>query len=304
MVYATKYAVPRSRSLARPRATAPAADAPLTRERILATGLAVLARDGAAGLSMRVLADALGTAPMSLYRHVRSKDELLSGIVALALERLELDVPGRGAWTERAAALMRALREQLRRTPPVVTMLMQHGQYTPALLRVMNTLLCMLREAGFPGAQAVAAAREIMWSTLGFVAAEIQGPTFSPAFYLQAMRVAAQPAPGELRPEDVAEVAAHMSHLITRDLDEVFASMLRHLLSGLSAELGHTATTGPAVRLRRGGGSPEAAGPRGNGPLDGPRRPRHSTPPTHKLRSAPSGTGVRTERGNSGRRTP
>ena len=134
---------------------------------------------------------------------------------------------------------------------------MQHGHYAPALLRATNTLLRILREAGFEGRDAVRASREIMWSTLGFVSAEVRGPTFSPSFYAQALdaeRAGAAP----LRPEEVDEVAAHMPHLLTRDLDEVFSSIVDHLLIGLAAEL-----------AQNNGGLPRK--PPRSGPRPGPR---------------------------------
>jgi AcrR family transcriptional regulator len=215
-------------------------DARLTRARIVETGLALLAERGADGLNMRALADALGTAPMSLYRHVRSKDDLLKAIVASVLERHDFELPARGSWTERIAAWMHALRTQLLRSPAVVSVLMQHGHYAPALLRATNVLLRLLREAGFDGPDAVRASREIMWSTLGFVSAEIRGPTFSPSFYAQALREQA---------DDVAEVAAHMPYLLTRDLDDVFAAIVRHLLAGLAADVAERAA--PARRSGR-----------------------------------------------------
>ena len=212
-------------------------DARLTRERVLKAGLELLGSVGAERLSMRALADALGTAPMSLYRHVRGKDDLLSGIVALVLQRLDFDLPEQGPWIDRAAAWMHTLRQQLLRSPKVVTILRQHDHYAPALLRATDTLLRILRDAGFERRDAVRACREIMWSTVGFVSAEIRGPTFSPSFYLRALRTLDRLDDEALRSEDVAEVAAHMPYLLTRDLDEVFAAVVRHLLAGLAAEL-------------------------------------------------------------------
>jgi AcrR family transcriptional regulator len=221
-------------------------DGRLTRARLVETGLALLAEHGADGLSMRALADALGTAPMSLYRHVRSKDDLLRGIVAAVLARHEFDVPRRGPWTKRAEAWMHGLRRQLVRSPAVVSILMRDGHYAPALLRATNTLLRILTDAGFEGPDAVRASREIMWSTLGFISSEVRGPTFSPAFYVQALHPPERGGDPELRPDDVAEVAAHMPHMLTRDLDEVFGAIARHLLAGLDAEL--RARTAPRRR--------------------------------------------------------
>jgi AcrR family transcriptional regulator len=52
-------------------------DPDLTRERIVAAAIRVADAEGLAQLSMRRIATELGAAPMSLYRHVNSKDELL-----------------------------------------------------------------------------------------------------------------------------------------------------------------------------------------------------------------------------------
>lgn len=49
----------------------------LSRERIVAAAIALADADGIAALSMARLAERLGSAPMSLYRHVANKDELL-----------------------------------------------------------------------------------------------------------------------------------------------------------------------------------------------------------------------------------
>ena len=229
--------MPRARS--RPK---PAADTRLTRRRIVETGRHLLTERGRDGVSMRALADALGTSPMSLYRHVHGKDDLLRAIVALVLERMDLAPPAGGPWIDRVAAWMHALRDQLRRSPAAVSILIEHGHYAPALLRATDTLLRILREAGFDRPRAVRASREIMWSTLGFVSAELRGPVFSPSFYVQALR----PLDGASAPDgDLNEIAAHMPHLMTRDLDEVFGAIVRHLLAGLAAEVAEVA---PAPR--------------------------------------------------------
>lgn len=212
-----------------------AAETPLSRELIVAAALELMHERGAEELSIRTLADALGTAPMSLYRHVRSKDELLTAIVAAVLERLSIDVPAHRPWTEQVAQWMHSMRNQLVQSPAAVAILIERDHYAPALLRATNLLLRILRQAGFAGADAVRASREIMWSTLGFVSAEIRGPRFSPSFYVQAVG-SADGEGAALRAEDVAEVAAHMPHLLTRDLDDVFAHIVKHLIAGLAAE--------------------------------------------------------------------
>src|SRR6266536_1151692 len=59
---------------------APLADAqrrpPLTRQRVVAEALTVIAQDGVEALTMRTLAARLGVVPGALYRHVRNKEQL------------------------------------------------------------------------------------------------------------------------------------------------------------------------------------------------------------------------------------
>ena len=62
----------------------PAQEPPLSRERIIATAIELLDTDGMDGLTMRRLADRLGSAAMSLYWHVDNKDVVLD----LALDKV------------------------------------------------------------------------------------------------------------------------------------------------------------------------------------------------------------------------
>jgi len=57
----------------------------LSRELIIDTALKQIDRSGAHGLSMRSLAQELGTEAMSLYRHVHGREDLLEGVVALLM---------------------------------------------------------------------------------------------------------------------------------------------------------------------------------------------------------------------------
>jgi DNA-binding transcriptional regulator YhcF (GntR family) len=73
-------------SSSRPRASARArdAEAALTRERIVATATAVADKEGLGALSMRHVAAELDVATMSLYRHIRDKDDLLALMIDAA----------------------------------------------------------------------------------------------------------------------------------------------------------------------------------------------------------------------------
>lgn len=80
---------------AKPAARARAARQTLTRREVVDSAIALIERDGLEGLTMRRLATELACAPMSLYTHVRSRDDLVDAIVAQLIERLDLrEVPG------------------------------------------------------------------------------------------------------------------------------------------------------------------------------------------------------------------
>jgi AcrR family transcriptional regulator len=71
------------------RQEAPAARPALSRRELAAAGIALIERDGLDALTMRRLAAELGFAPMSLYTHVRSRDDLVDAIVEQLIERLD-----------------------------------------------------------------------------------------------------------------------------------------------------------------------------------------------------------------------
>ncbi len=197
----------------------------------------LIAEGGVDALSMRALAAAMETSPMSLYRHVRNKDDLLVGIASLALDQLELDIPATGDWTSRAVEWMNVMRRQLRSHPAALPSLMQHGQYAPAYLRATNALLQILLEAGFRGRAAVRACREIMWVMMGFVTAEIRSPEKATLNHPADSGPSPYARLDDLPPEARAEIAPLIPYFLERDMDELFRASAEHLLEGLAAEL-------------------------------------------------------------------
>ena len=73
----------------------PAPDTALTAARIVATAITIADAEGIAAASMRRVAADLGVAPMSLYRHVADKDDLVTHMLDTVLReaRLPSDAP-------------------------------------------------------------------------------------------------------------------------------------------------------------------------------------------------------------------
>jgi AcrR family transcriptional regulator len=102
-------------------------------------------REGIEELSMRRLAAELGVEAMSLYHYVRSKDDILHGIVDLALSEVE---PPRGSdWKVAVRRSAISYHDTLRRHR-WVTSVPTSGDASVAQLRYMDALLKRLREAG------------------------------------------------------------------------------------------------------------------------------------------------------------
>ncbi|MBP2325716.1 AcrR family transcriptional regulator [Kibdelosporangium banguiense] len=92
-------------------------DPDLTRERIVAAAIRIADAEGLAQLSMRRIATELGAAPMSLYRHVNSKDELLVSMMDSAFGEDPLPVRPPKGWRAQLELCSRVQWQGFRRHP-------------------------------------------------------------------------------------------------------------------------------------------------------------------------------------------
>lgn len=153
--------------------------ATLGRERIVAAALRVIDAEGIDGLSMRRLARILGTAPMSLYRHVRGKDELLALVAEEVAGRLPDVPPPEEPWRDVVVTVLRGARTVLLDHPGIARLVGSPIALTPAVVRSHEAVLHALVRAGLD-AEGAARAAAVLWTfTLGSVLAE-QVPTPTP----------------------------------------------------------------------------------------------------------------------------
>jgi AcrR family transcriptional regulator len=85
----------------------------LTTEAVVAAGIEVLDDGGVAGLSMRRVADRLGTGVASLYAHVAGKEELLELIYDTLVSQIPPVVPDPAIWRDQLRQLMREYHDVL-----------------------------------------------------------------------------------------------------------------------------------------------------------------------------------------------
>ena len=85
----------------------------LTVDAIVSAAIEVLDEAGVAGLSMRRVADQLGTGAASLYAHVSGKDELLELVFDELVGQVPLPEPDPTIWREQVRQMLRDLRAVL-----------------------------------------------------------------------------------------------------------------------------------------------------------------------------------------------
>ena len=121
---------------------------PLTRERVLRTALALADEGGIEALTMRRLAQELGVEAMSLYYHVANKEEIVGGILGLAMEEVELP-PADLDWKEALRTSATSVHDVLERHPWAAAQMMSPNRVSDARIRWMDATLGRLRQAGF-----------------------------------------------------------------------------------------------------------------------------------------------------------
>jgi AcrR family transcriptional regulator len=149
------------------RASRPRRASSLTAERIVASAIELLDADGLDALTMRRLADELGTAAGSLYRHFESREAVLVAVHdAVIGQTFQFDPPG-ATWAERAANFARALHLLLRHRPYLAEIWSTTEQLGPNALRGRERGLRLGLDAGLSPAAAARAYLTILHYTIG-----------------------------------------------------------------------------------------------------------------------------------------
>ena len=203
----------------------------LTREQILRAAVDLLDERGVAGFTMRGLAAALGTKPMTLYTHVRSKDDVIDGVLGLVLDQVPFPEIGSGPWQDLWREALGTYRRVLLRHPGVVPII-QGRPVNPsgAWVRGVEHGLGMLRAAGFDSSTATHALRALLSLTYGVVLNET----------MNRRQTEASASLVPLAHVDAPEVAAAAPDLEHPDFDAFFAFALDAMIAGLEARLAQT----------------------------------------------------------------
>lgn len=207
---------------------------PLSRERVLRAAIGLADERGIAALTMRALGSELGVEAMSLYNHVRSKDDILDGIVDLVIS--DIDVPPAGTpWRESMRHRALSAHEVLLAHPWAAQLMMSRYNIGPGMTHYLDATFGCLREGGFTIEGALDA-----WNTLdshlyGFTLQELNLP-----FEVdEAPQVSAE-VMASLSAEQFPHVAEVIGHVMASGRTEDFTFGLDLILDGLERGLGAT----------------------------------------------------------------
>jgi AcrR family transcriptional regulator len=128
---------------------------PISREAIVTAAIKLLDAHGLAALSMRKLAEDLGTGAASLYWHVSNKDGLLDLVMDEVIAEGKVPDPDPEHWQEQIKQIARDQRAASLRHPWLVRVSIGRVPMGPNALRYSERILAILHAAGLPGQLAV-----------------------------------------------------------------------------------------------------------------------------------------------------
>jgi AcrR family transcriptional regulator len=143
-------ALPEPPRRGRAAARATPAREPLTRDRIVDAAFRIVDAGGLDAVSMRSVADALGTGPASLYAHVSGKEELLSLLIERLAGEMRLPEPDPERWQEQVKELVRELHSVLLAHRDLARASLGSTPLGEGALRVSERMIEILGLGGLP----------------------------------------------------------------------------------------------------------------------------------------------------------
>jgi TetR/AcrR family tetracycline transcriptional repressor len=187
----------------------------ISRQQIIDAAVGVVNGAGYEEMTIRGLAAQMGVAPMSLYRHVRDKDDLLNEVVDRLLTRSWRPRVSPDDWQAWVLEAADKLRHFLVAQPAALHVYLQHPVVSPSAIERMEAMMRVLRSVGIREAEAIRAYGALHTYTIGFAALEASRARWTPA-------------------EGTTALATQLAAYAT---PRQFAEGLRYLLEGIELDL-------------------------------------------------------------------
>jgi AcrR family transcriptional regulator len=212
---------------------------PITREAIVATALRLLDRDGLDALSMRRVAEELGTGAASLYWHVGSKDGLLDLIFDEVIGEQHIPDPEPERWAEQLKEVAHTMRATILRHRDIVRISIGRIPMGPNALRYSERILAILRARGVPDELSVLGHHLLISVVNGFTLDETGEPVGGdPQPPIEEGAAMARDYIASLPIDRFPNMVAVADYYAITDADRRFALLIDLYVDGLAARVG------------------------------------------------------------------
>jgi AcrR family transcriptional regulator len=219
---------------------------PLDRDAIVDAALRVLDREGIDGLSMRRLAEELGTGPATLYWHVRNKDELLDLVLERVIGEFTPPPADPARWEEQLRKMAHSMRNVMRSHRDLARISLGRWPLGPNALRVLEWTLALARGAGLPDRDAARVGYLLPLYVMGFALdQDAEGPMPVEEGTTLDERIEEIRAYFASLADHFPNIAATADEIVGGDIDERFEYGLDVLLAGLASRAGGTGSRPP-----------------------------------------------------------
>jgi AcrR family transcriptional regulator len=240
----------------------------LTRQRVVAEALAVIAQDGAQALTMRGLAARLGVVPGALYHHVRNKQQLQDLLLDGVLAEVDVHTDPSPGWPDQLKLLAHRLHAVLEDHPGVAAILKTRDPLGPHSLALAEAFLAPLQAAGFGDREAGLAFFLLVDYTVGFAVSSPATSVNEQRVRDAAIRTQLHEFFRSLPPDRFPALVALGEHVWVDNREERFTAGLDVLVDGLEQArrsphrpaLGGRPTTTARTTRRRQDGQQAVAG--------------------------------------------
>ncbi len=147
-----------------------------SRAQLQAAALKIVDEQGLAALSMRTLAAALGTGPMTIYNYLRDREELDALLVEAVAAEVAMPETGQDDWRADVRAIIGAMWQAVRGHPNVIPLVLTQRVLHEATLTPAEALLRALARSGRSDTELLAAFRTLSGFVMGLAQARLAGP--------------------------------------------------------------------------------------------------------------------------------
>jgi AcrR family transcriptional regulator len=202
----------------------------LSRAGVVKAALALIDEEGLEAATMPKVAERLGVGTMSLYRHVRDKDDLIEAVGEHVMGAVQVPAGAPDDWERRVVGYLRALQDEAIAHPALGLILADRGLTVGPVFDQLEQLLDILVTAEFPESDAVRTFYALLSYVFGFVIWELPRVHQQPAaVYTAAWNNAIDTLDSDVYPR----LHELRRTLTTTASPEQFEYGLRHLIASL-----------------------------------------------------------------------